>query len=69
MLRGAGELMATLGATLGVEEGEVTGDGRCSYVHFECLGASEQAPMMMGDDTYPGDLDPVRVRRIVEELD
>ena len=26
---------------------EVTPDGKCSFVHFECLGACEQAPMMM----------------------
>jgi NADH-quinone oxidoreductase subunit E len=69
MLRGAGDVMATLGETLGVEEGEVTADGRCSFVHFECLGACEQAPMMMVDDTYHGDLEPAKVRRIVEELE
>jgi NADH-quinone oxidoreductase subunit E len=69
MLRGSAEVMTTLGATLGVEEGQVTPDGRCSYVHFECLGACEQAPMMMVDDTYHGDLTPERVRQLVEELE
>ena len=48
---------------------EVTPDGRCSFVHFECLGACEQAPMMMVDDTYHGRLEPEDVRRIVGELD
>ena len=46
MLRGSAELMAALAETLGVEEGEVTPDGRCSFVHFECLGACEQALAM-----------------------
>lgn len=69
MLRGSEEVMATLGDALEVGEGEVTPDGRCSYVHFECLGACELAPMMMVDDTYHGELDPEKVRRIVEELE
>ena len=69
MLRGSADLMAALAEVLGVEEGEVTADGRCSFVHFECLGACEQAPMMMVDDTYHGDLDAAKVKTIVEELD
>ena len=69
MLRGSAEVMATLGEALGVEEGEVTPDGRCSFVHFECLGACEQAPMMMVDDTYHGDLTPEKVRALIEELE
>ncbi len=68
-LRGAGEILETLRGELGVDEDEVTPDGRCSYVHFECLGACEQAPMMMVDDDYHGPLDPERVRRILEGLD
>lgn len=69
MLRGSDGVMATLAETLGVGEGDVTPDGRCSFVHFECLGACEQAPMMMVDDTYHGRLEPEDVRRIVEGLD
>jgi NADH-quinone oxidoreductase E subunit len=69
MLRGSGELMKTLEQTLGVAEGEVTPDGRCSYVHFECLGACEQAPMAMIDDDYHADLDPEKLRKIVEGLE
>jgi NADH-quinone oxidoreductase E subunit len=69
MLRGSAELMAALAETLGVEEGEVTPDGRCSFVHFECLGACEQAPMMMVDDTYHGDLDAAKVKQIVGAIE
>ncbi len=68
-LRGAGEILETLRRELGVDEDEVTPDGRCSYVHFECLGACEQAPMMMVDGEYHGPLTPDSARRIVEELD
>jgi NADH-quinone oxidoreductase E subunit len=68
MLRGSAEVMATLAEVLGVEEDEITPDGRCSYVHFECLGACELAPMMMVDEAYHGDLDREKVEKIVGEL-
>ena len=68
MLRGSDEIMATLREQLGVGENEVTADGRCSYVHFECLGSCDTAPMMMIDDTYHENLTPERVRRILREL-
>ncbi len=68
-LRGAEEVLASLKERLEVEEDEVTPDGRCSVVHFECLGACEQAPMMMVDDDYRGHLTPESIRGIVEELD
>jgi NADH-quinone oxidoreductase subunit E len=68
MLRGSDEVMETLRQELGVAENEVTADGRCSYVHFECLGSCDTAPMMMIDDTYHEKLTPERVRRILGEL-
>jgi NADH-quinone oxidoreductase subunit E len=68
MLRGSDEIMETLRQELGVGENEVTADGRCSYVHFECLGSCDTAPMMMIDDTYHENLTPGRARRIVQEL-
>jgi NADH-quinone oxidoreductase subunit E len=69
MLRGSAELMTALGDALGVGENEVTADGRCSFTHFECLGACEQAPMMMVDDTFHGDLDAEKVKSIVAGLE
>ena len=56
--------METLHQELGVGEDEVTPDGRCSYVHFECLGSCDTAPMMMVDDDYHENLTPNRVRQI-----
>jgi len=68
-LRGADEIMEALGAELGVEEGEVALDGRCSFVHFECLGSCDTAPMMMVDDTYHENLTPERAVEVVRGLD
>lgn len=67
-LRGSDEIMETLAEVLGVGEGEVTADGRCSFIHFECLGSCDTAPMAMIDDTYHENLTPERVREIVGEL-
>jgi NADH-quinone oxidoreductase subunit E len=67
-LRGSEEIMETLRQELGVGEDEVTPDGRVSYVHFECLGSCDTAPMMMVDDDYQENLTPNRVRQIVKGL-
>jgi NADH-quinone oxidoreductase subunit E len=67
-LRGADELIDVLREELGVGEDRVTADGRCSYVHFECLGSCDTAPMAMIDDDYHENLTPGRLRRIVREL-
>jgi NADH-quinone oxidoreductase subunit E len=67
-LRGSDEVMETLHQELGVGEDEVTPDGRCSYVHFECLGSCDTAPMMMVDDTYHEDLTPTKVRQVLKGL-
>ena len=68
MLRGSEEIMETLERELGVGEDEVTPDGRCSYVHFECLGSCDTAPMMMVDDEYHENLTPNRVRQVLKGL-
>lgn len=68
MLRGAEEVMETLERELGVAEGEVTADGRCSFVHFECLGSCDTAPMMMVDDEYHENLTLETTVQIVREL-
>ncbi len=67
-LRGADELAGLLRQELGAEAGEVTADGRCSWVPFECLGSCDTAPMAMIDDDYHENLTPERLRRIVSEL-
>jgi NADH-quinone oxidoreductase E subunit len=67
-LRGSEEIMEVLHQELGVGEEEITPDGRCSYVHFECLGSCDTAPMMMVDETYHENLTPQRVRTILKGL-
>jgi NADH-quinone oxidoreductase subunit E len=68
-LRGSDEIMETFSRLLGVDEDEVTPDGRISYTHFECLGSCDTAPMMMLNDTYHENLTPEKVREILRGLD
>ncbi len=67
-LRGSGEILDTIAQELGVDEAQVTADGRCSYVQFECLGSCDTAPMIMVDDDYHENLTPERARQIVRDL-
>ena len=67
-LRGSEEIMETVQNELGVGEDEVTPDGRCSFIHFECLGSCDTAPMMMINDDYHENLTPNRVRTILKGL-
>jgi NADH-quinone oxidoreductase subunit E len=68
MLRGSDEIMEAIHQELGVGENEITPDGRCSYIHFECLGSCDTAPMMMIDDDYHENLTPALTRQIVAGL-
>ncbi|MCP4201740.1 MAG: NAD(P)H-dependent oxidoreductase subunit E [bacterium] len=68
-LRGGQEILESVKRHLGVGENEVSADGRCSVAEFECLGACEQAPMMMVDDEYHPRLTPQSAAEILEGLD
>lgn len=68
-LRGGTEILDALKKRLGVEENEVSPDGKYSVVGFECLGACEQAPMMMVDDDYHGPLTPESACSLLEEME
>ena len=68
-LRGADQLAELLRRELGVGRGEVTPDGRCSWVPFECLGSCDTAPMAMIDDDYHENLTPERLRDLLAGLD
>jgi NADH-quinone oxidoreductase subunit E len=65
-LLGAEPLIDHLRARLGVEEGEVTADGRFSYHRIECIGRCDGAPAMLVDDDCHGDLTPEKVDEILE---
>lgn len=53
---------------LGVKFGETTEDGRFTFLNIPCLGACEQAPAMIVDETLYGDLTPGKVDQILDGL-
>jgi NADH-quinone oxidoreductase E subunit len=61
-------ILRHLRAKLGVGAGGTTPDGKYTLTEVECLGACEQAPCMMVNFDYHGNLDPEKVDRILEEL-
>ena len=61
-------ILRHLQAKLGIGAGETTPDGKYTLTEVECLGACEQAPCMMVNFDYHGNLDPEKVDRILEEL-
>jgi NADH-quinone oxidoreductase subunit E len=63
---GAEPIIEHLRGKLGVEEGEVTGDGRFSYQRIECIGRCDGAPAMLVDDDYHGELTPEKIDEILE---
>ena len=57
-----------LKSKLGIEEGQVTPDGRFSLVRVECLGSCGTAPMFQLNDEFHEDLTLQKVDRLLESL-
>ena len=68
-LLGAGPVLDYLQQKLGVGVGETTADGRFTLSTVECLGACEQAPCLMVNFDYHGQLDRKKVDQILESLE
>jgi NADH-quinone oxidoreductase subunit E len=52
---------------LGIDLGETTADGLFTLLPIVCLGACDQAPAMMIDDTLYGILDPAKIDEILAQ--
>lgn len=68
-LLGAGSLLEYLQQKLGIEVGETTADGRFTLSTVECLGACEQAPCLMVNFDYQGQMDREKIDRLLESLE
>jgi NADH-quinone oxidoreductase subunit E len=66
-LLGAEPLIEHLRRKLGVNEGEVTPDGRFSYERIECIGRCDGAPAMLVDNEYHGELTPEKIDALLEK--
>ena len=69
MLRGCDELFEHLVRKLGIEEGEVTPDGKFSLVRVECLGSCGTAPMFQLNDDFHENLTLESVDKLLDSLE
>jgi NADH-quinone oxidoreductase subunit E len=67
-LRGSGAVLAHLSRRLGIAAGQTTADGKFTLTTVECLGACENAPCLMVNFDYHGNVDPDAVDRLLEGL-
>jgi len=68
-LLGAESLIEHLKGKLGIEVGETTQDKKFTLSTVECLGACEQAPCMMINFGYYGNLDKKKIDEILDSLE
>ena len=66
-LRGADDLKAVCRRQIG-ESGDVSGDGKLSWIEVECLGACVNAPMVQINDDFYEDLTADTFERLLEDL-
>ena len=65
-----GEMMsASIEKELGIGPGETTSDGRFTFELTNCIGACDQAPAMLVDETVYGDLTPLKIKEILKTFD
>lgn len=68
-LLGSGKLIDYLKEKLGIEPGQTTKDKKFTLSLVECLGACEQAPCMMVNFDYYGNLDKKKIDKILDGLE
>lgn len=64
-VRGGQNMIETLRQTLGIDEGQTTGDMRFTFETVACLGTCFLAPVIMVNDDYYGNITPNRVKDIL----
>ncbi len=68
-LLGSEKLIDYLKEKLGIEPGQTTKDKKFTLSLVECLGACEQAPCMMVNFDYYGNLDKKKIDKILDGLE
>lgn len=68
-LRGSRQIYEHLTEKLGIEDGQVTSDGKFSIQKVECLGACGTAPVVQINDDYYEGVTPESLDKILESLE
>ena len=67
-LMGGERLIDHIGGRLGLAPGETTPDGRYSLATVECVAACGQAPVVLVNETYHGNVTPASIDALLESL-
>jgi NADH-quinone oxidoreductase subunit E len=67
-LMGCERLVDHIAGRLGVAPGGTTPDGRFSLSTVECVAACGQAPVVLVNETYHGDVTPASIDALLESL-
>ncbi|MFA5401115.1 MAG: NAD(P)H-dependent oxidoreductase subunit E [Dehalococcoidia bacterium] len=67
-LKDAQGVIRSIKKELGIEPGQTTADARFSLEQAGCIGACDQAPAMMINDTLYGNLTPARITEILRSF-
>ena len=68
-VRGSEKLLEEFKRVLGIEVGDTTPDGKYSLDCLRCVGACGLAPVVMIGSNVYGRLQPIDVKRILDELE
>lgn len=67
-VNGSAQIEEAIREELGVDEGEITGDGLFTYNNVACLGCCSLSPVMMiGGETY-GTLTPAKAKKVISDI-
>jgi NADH-quinone oxidoreductase subunit E len=67
-LMGCERLVDHIGSKLGIAPGGTTPDGRFSLSTVECVAACGQAPVVLVNETYHGNVTPASIDALLESL-
>ncbi len=67
-VRGGPKLLREVTQLLKIEPGQTTKDKRFSLQAVNCLGVCAIGPVMLVDEKYYGEMNPVKARRIIGKL-
>jgi NADH-quinone oxidoreductase subunit E len=65
---GGEDLLDYLCQKLGIGPGETTADGRVTLEYAECLGACDQAPAILVNDTLHGNMTKEKIGELMKEI-
>ena len=68
MLRGAYKLVDVCKKKISKNEGQISKDGKSSWIEVECLGACANSPMLQINDDYFEDLDSEKLNNIIDQI-